>query len=199
MPRVKSRPIEEVAWDLKRAITLGPKMMGCIRTVETSFADEVRCIVGGCFELLVAELLSHRVGLSEIVYGEAIQPPCIRWNGILVEGVARSAPKGVADIEIYPSLREAWVIDVTLSSSTETQVFELRRLMEHDPSLKERLNVKRVFVAPRIRVKGRNVELIEVKPIVKGLESAKPKKVSYWENTEAKIRAMITSSCTKSL
>jgi len=189
MPRLKPRALEEVAWDLERTMKLGSKIMSRLRVQEGPCAKEIRCMIGGCFELLVAELLSSRAGLMEIIYGETIQPPCIFWNGSLADGVAKSAPKGVADIEIYPCASEAWVVDVTLSSSAETQVFELRRLMSHSASLKTP-SMRRVFVAPRIAVKSRNIEFIEVQPLIKNLRPTEPEEISYWVNVEEKIRVI---------
>ena len=66
MLRIKLRPIEEVRWDLKRILDKGPKVVSL--HIETPLAKEVKSMVAGCFELLVAELLSHKLRLGDITY-----------------------------------------------------------------------------------------------------------------------------------
>ncbi|MEM2560546.1 MAG: hypothetical protein QXD53_07165 [Candidatus Bathyarchaeia archaeon] len=191
MPRIKSRPIREVIWDLNRAVQLGPKIIGCTKMIETELAKKISSMVAGCFELLTAELLSHKVELREVAYDEPIRPPCVYWNGRLLEEIPASAPSGVADIEIYLDLKETWIVDVTLSSDSKTQMFEARRLMAHNPSSTASPNIKRVLVAPRINVKHQHIIPIEMKSEIKKLSPERPKAISYWEKVETTIRAII--------
>ncbi|MEM3449117.1 MAG: hypothetical protein QXP38_09630 [Nitrososphaerota archaeon] len=191
MPRIKSRPIREVIWDLSRAVQLGPKIIGCTKIIETELAKKISSMVAGCFELLTAEFLSHKVELREVAYDEPICPPCVYWNGRLLEEMPVSAPSGVADIEIYLDLKETWIVDVTLSSDSKIQLFEVRRLMTHNPSLTVSPNVKRILVAPRINVKHQYIIPIEIMSEIKNLSLERPKIISYWDKVETRIRAII--------
>ncbi|MEM1767471.1 MAG: hypothetical protein QXD86_05970, partial [Candidatus Bathyarchaeia archaeon] len=113
------------------------------------------------------------------------------WNGRLLEEMPVRAPSGVADIEIYLDLKETWIVDVTLSSDSKIQLFEVRRLMTHNSSLTVSPNVKRILVAPRINVKHQYIISIEIMSEIKNLSLERPKTISYWDKVETSIRAII--------
>jgi len=193
MPRIKSRPIEEVAWDVDEILKIGPEILYRTTRTKTALAEEISRLVAGCFELLVAELFSHNLGLAEIFYEEIPSPPCLIWNGKLSNNLPYSAPSGAADIEAYLSPEEALVIDVTLSSEKKTQIFEARRLRDHNPKFFKPLKVKRVLVAPTIDIESNDIEGYQLNEAIKNIERRKPREVSYWELTRAKVQELISN------
>ena len=105
MPRVMSRSIEHIAWDLAKVIELGPKILShttAPKFRKEALAERITSIVAGCFELLVAEFLSHKIGIGEVTFNEPVEPPGIWWNGRFTDGVPEHAPKGVARISGTP-------------------------------------------------------------------------------------------------
>jgi len=191
MPRIKLRPIEEVRWDLKRILDRGPKVVSL--HIETPLAKEVKSMVAGCFELLMAELLSHKLRLGDITYDELINPPCIKWNGKVFNETPVMASTGLPDIEAYPNRDEALIVDVSLSSRKEVLIAELKRLRTHNPSLCV-TKIKRIFVAPHISVKvNNNIKLVEIGSSVKGKTMREPK-LSYYRVIEKRIHSVISNS-----
>lgn len=188
MPRVRSRPIEEVAWDLRELLKWGPRIMSITQACQSSStARHVEEVISGCFELLVAELLSNRLGLEEVVYDERITPPCIYWNGTISDGLPRRAGEGHADIEVYIGEGECTIVDVTLSSRKEILTSEVRRLRAHRPSILMRC-IKRLLVAPRT-IKAEGVEVAEIGSLIEGVKPVKPK-VSYWDNIKSMLKSI---------
>lgn len=189
--RINTRPIEEVIWDLNKIKELA-FVAGMASQYKTKLAEELRSIVAGCFELIVAEAFSIKLGLAYILSHELEPPPCIVWNGRLNEYcskiVPKCAPQNKPDIEVYTST-EAWVVDVTLSKEKGIQLAEVRRLLRHNPTNSSN-NVKRILVTPSAQIRREDVEMIEVKKLMPISCLPRCGKLSYVEEADQVIKRM---------
>ncbi|MGB9683337.1 MAG: hypothetical protein ACPL1Z_00215 [Candidatus Bathyarchaeales archaeon] len=193
--RINSRSIEEITWDLNKIKELA-FVAGMASQYKTKLAEELRSIVAGCFELIVAEAFSIKLGLGYFLSNELEPPPCVVWNGQLdnfcSKIVPKCAPQGKPDIEVYTST-EVWVVDATLSREKEIQLAEVRRLIRHNPA-NPSSNIKRILVTPSPQTRREDVEIIEVKMLMPISHLPKRGKLSYVEEADQ----LIKRTCVKS-
>lgn len=146
----------------------------------SNLGKELGSIVAGCFELLVAEALSIKLGLNHLLSCEIEPPPCVVWNGRLTEKfIPICAPRGKPDIEVY-IVNEAWVVDVTLAKELGVQLAEARRLKHHNPTTSS-ATIKRILVTlSQPQTKCEDIEIVEASKL---LSTTHPKRgeLSYVE------------------
>jgi len=189
--RIDSRSIDEVYWDLNKIKELA-FIAGIASQYKTKLAEELRSIVAGCFELIVAEAISIKLGLRYFLSHELEPPPCVVWNGQLnkfeAKIIPKCAPHGKPDIEVYTST-EAWVVDATLSREKGIQLAEVRRLVRHNPT-NPSSSIKRILVTLSAQVRRQNVEIIEAEKLMPANHLPKRGKLSYAEVVEQLIKRM---------
>jgi hypothetical protein len=146
----------------------------------SNLGKELGSVVAGCFELLVAETLSIKLGLNYLLSCEIKPPPCVVWNGRLTEKfIPICAPRGKPDIEVY-TVSGAWVVDATLAKELGVQLAEARRLKHHNPTIPSP-TIKRILLTlSQLQTKCEDIEIVEASKL---LPTTHPKRgeLSYVE------------------
>jgi hypothetical protein len=189
--RIQSRSIEEVSWDLdeieKRKFA---HIVGLASRYNEGLAKEIGSIVAGCFELLVAEAFSLKIGLKYFLSRELESPPCIVWNGRLDildnRHVPKCAPRGKPDIEVYMH-DGVWIVDATLAGDKGVQLAEARRLKRHNPTITSNIT-KRILVTLSPKIEYEDIEIIEVKTLIPTTPQPKRGRISYVEEVNELIK-----------
>jgi len=153
-------------WDLEEIKKLAPIPGKAAHYKGSNLGKELGSAVAGCFELLVAETLSIKLGLNYLLSCEIKPPPCVVWNGRLTEKfIPICAPAGKPDIEVY-TVSEAWVVDATLAKELGVQLAEARRLKHHNPTIPFPM-IKRILVTlSQPQTKCEDIEIVEASKLL---------------------------------
>lgn len=188
--QINSRSIEEVSWDLNEIRKLAFITGLATQCRDVEIAEELGSIVAGCFELLVAEALSLKLGLKYFLSRELESPPCIVWNGQLDildnRHVPKCASRGKPDIEVYMH-DGVWIVDATLAGDKGVQLAEARRLKRHNPTITSN-TTKRILVTFSPKIEYEDIEIIEVKTLIPTTPQPKRGKISYVEEVNELIK-----------
>jgi len=188
--QINSRSIEEVSWDLNEIRKLAFITGLASQYKEAELAKEIGSIIAGCFELLVAEAFSLKLGLKHFLSCELEPPPCVVWNGQLDvlnnKHVPKCAPQGKPDIEVY-TYDGVWIVDATLARERGVQLAEARRLKRHNPTIASNVT-KRILVTLSPQIEYENIEIIEAKMLTPTTSQPKRGKLSYVEEVNKIIK-----------